>query len=77
MMSDGLILILILVILIVFVMGGKMVYWKMRSDNGYNMGRNHMLDLGFTDEDLERNQDDADKELYIFRKPSKRNDKKQ
>ena len=47
----------------------------MQSDNGYNMGRNYMHDLGFSDEDINRNKDDADRELYVFRKPIERNNK--
>ena len=54
--------------LIVWYLGFRRLYWRMRSDNGYNMGRNHMLHLGFTDEDVNRGQDDADEDLYIFRK---------
>ena len=45
----------------------------MRSDNGYNMGRNHMHDLGFSDEDINRGQDDADADLYVFRKKQMKN----
>ena len=48
------------------------LYWKMRSDNGYNMGRNHMLDMGFTDDDIQKGQDDADREMYVFRKPNEK-----
>lgn len=48
------------------------LYWKMRSDNGYNMGRNHMHDLGFSDEDIEQGQDDEDAEYYVFRKKHRR-----
>lgn len=48
------------------------LYWKMRSDNGYNVGRNHMHDLGFSDEDIEQGQDDEDAEYYVFRKKHRR-----
>lgn len=49
------------------------LYWRMRSDNGYNMGRNHMHELGFDDEDIENGQDDEDADLYVFRKKNKHN----
>ena len=65
---EGFIALLILIFLIVFVVVGGRLYWRMRADNGYNMGRNYMREMGFTDEDIRRNQDDADRELYVFRK---------
>lgn len=48
------------------------LYWRMRSDNGYNMGRNHMHDLGFDDEDINHGQDDVDANLYVFREKQNR-----
>ena len=65
---EGIIALLILIFLIGFVVVGGRLYWRMRADNEYNMGRNYMREMGFTDEDIRRNQDDADKELYVFRK---------
>ena len=70
MTGEGILIILMLAVMIVIVLGGMRLYWKMRADNGYNMGRNYMHDLGFTDEDINHGQDDADKELYVFRKPT-------
>lgn len=65
----------IIIFIVVFAAVGFVMrlYWRMRSDNGYNMGRNHMRDLGFDDDDIENGQDDEDADLYIFRK--KRGDK--
>ncbi len=49
------------------------VYQNIRSDSGYNVGRNHMHDLGFTDEDIKQDQDDADADMYVFRKQNNHN----
>lgn len=73
MTGEGILIILMLAVIVLIVLGGMRLYWRMRADNGYNMGRNYMHDLGFTDEDIKHGQDDPDKELYVFRKP---NDKK-
>ena len=70
--AEGIIGFILLVVIIVFVIVGLRLSWRMRSDNGYNMGRNYMRDLGFSDDDIKRNQDDADKELYVFRKPNEK-----
>ena len=72
--AEGIIGFILLVVIIVFVIVGLRLSWRMRSDNGYNMGRNYMRDLGFSDDDIKRNQDDADKELYVFRKPNEKKD---
>ena len=70
--AEGIIGFILLVVIIVFVIVGLRLSWRMRSDNGYNMGRNYMRDLGFSDDDIKRNQDDADKELYVFRKQNEK-----
>ena len=44
------------------------LYQRCRCDVGYNIGRNHMHELGFDDDDIENGQDDADADLYVFRK---------
>ncbi len=44
------------------------LYQRCRCDAGYNIGRNHMYELGFDDDDIENGQDDADADLYVFRK---------
>lgn len=44
------------------------LYQRCRCDAGYNIGRNHMHELGFDDDDIESGQDDADADLYVFRK---------
>lgn len=77
MTAEGILIILMLAVMITIVLGGMRIYWKMRSDNGYNMGRNYMHDLGFSDDDIKRNQDDADRELYVFRKPNDRKKEKE
>lgn len=64
---DKFIIILLIIGLMVLYMIIKRIYWGMRSDNGYNMGRNHMHDLGFDDNDIDRGKDDVDKDLYVFR----------
>lgn len=48
------------------------LYQRCRSDNGYNMGRNHMHELGFDDNDIQSGQDDEDADLYVFRKKNDR-----
>ena len=75
MTGEDILELLILAVMIIVVLGGMRLYWRMQSDNGYNMGRNYMRDLGFSDEDINRNKDDADRELYVFRKPIERNNK--
>jgi hypothetical protein len=65
---EGILIIIMLAVIVFIVLGGMRIYWRMRADNGYNMGRNYMHDLGFSDEDIDRGQDDPDKELYVFRK---------
>lgn len=49
------------------------LYQMIRGDAGFNIGRNHMHELGFDDDDIHRGQDDADADLYFFRKPQQRN----
>ena len=70
---DNLIYIAVIAVLVVIFMIASRLFWRMRSDNGYNMGRNHMHDLGFSDEDINRGQDDADADLYVFRKKQMKN----
>ncbi|MBQ1414157.1 MAG: hypothetical protein IIY93_13335 [Clostridia bacterium] len=65
---EGILGIVILIVLFLGVAYMQRLYWRMRSDNGYNMGRNHMHDLGFSDKDIEQGQDDEDADLYVFRK---------
>ena len=67
---DGILIIIMLAVIVFIVLGGMRLYWRMRADNGYNMGRNYMHDLGFSDKDIDGGQDDADRELYVFRKPT-------
>lgn len=64
---EGILIILMLAFIVAVVIGGMRLYWRMRADNGFNMGRNYMRDLGFSDDDIKRGQDDADAELYVFR----------
>ena len=59
---------MMLAFIVTVVIGGMRLYWKMRADNGFNMGRNYMHDLGFSDDDINRGQDDADAEFFVFRK---------
>ncbi|MGN0475570.1 MAG: hypothetical protein ACI4IJ_10815 [Acutalibacteraceae bacterium] len=47
------------------------IYQNCRSDNGYNIGRNHMHDLGFSDDDITHGKDDDDADMYVFRKPNR------
>lgn len=63
-------IILIAVIAVVTVL--MRIYQNCRSDNGYNMGRNHMHDLGFNDDDITRGKDDDDSDMYVFREPNNR-----
>lgn len=72
---EGILGIVIFIVVILLVMFGMRLYWKMRADNGYNMGRNYMHDLGFTDDDINRGQDDPDKDMYVFRKTADHNKK--
>lgn len=72
---DKIVYLVIFVVLVIFYFVISRLFWRMRSDNGYNMGRNHMRDLGFTDEDINRGQDDADADLYVFRKKQENNRK--
>ncbi len=44
------------------------LYNLIRSDAGFNIGRNHMHDLGFNDDVINHKQDDADADMYVFRK---------
>lgn len=46
------------------------LYQNIRGDAGYNVGRNHMHDLGFTDDDIRQGKDDDDADMYVFRKPN-------
>lgn len=70
--SDKIVFLIIFIVLVIVYFVISRLYWRMRSDNGYNMGRNHMHDLGFSDEDIKHNQDDADKDLYVFRKANEK-----
>lgn len=44
------------------------LYQNIRGDAGYNVGKNHMKDLGFDDDDITQGKDDADADMYVFRK---------
>lgn len=68
---DKLIYVMIIIVLIIVYVVISRLHWRMRSDNGFNMGRNYMRNLGFDDEDINRGQDDADAEFYIFREKQK------
>lgn len=65
----GLIIFIAVFLVVAFLMR---LYLRCRSDNGYNMGRNHMHELGFTDDDITQGKDDEDADMYVFRKPNKR-----
>ena len=43
---------------------------NIRGDAGYNVGRNHMHELGFTDDDIKQGKDDDDADMYVVRKPN-------
>ena len=77
MSKDQIIILVIIVGCFVIIALLQRLMWRMRSDNGYNMGRNHMHDLGFDDKDIEQGQDDVDASLYIFRKKVDRDHKKE
>ena len=64
--------IIILVLLVAFVTITTRIYQNIRSDAGYNIGRNHMHDLGFSDDDITHGKDDDDADMYVFRTPNKR-----
>lgn len=72
---QGVLGLIIFVVLFLGVAYALRLFWRMRSDNGYNMGRNHMHDLGFSDEDINRGQDDEDADLYVFRQRQSREKK--
>ena len=62
---------IIFVIVAIFVVVIGRIYQHIRSDAGYNIGRNHMHDLGFTDEDMAAGKDDDDEDMYVFRKSNR------
>ena len=72
MSKDQIIILVIIVGCFVIIALLQRLMWRMRSDNGYNMGRNHMHDLGFDDEDINHGQDDVDANLYVFREKQNR-----
>lgn len=63
----GLIIFIVVFLAVAFLMR---LYIRCRSDNGYNIGRNHMHELGFNDDDINQGKDNADADLYVFRKPN-------
>ncbi len=72
---QGIMYIVIFIAMLVIVALVFRLYWCCRSDNGYNMGRNHMMDLGFTDEDIKAHKDDEDERFYVFRQPNRQGKK--
>ena len=62
--AEGIIGFILLVVIIVFVIVGLRLSWRMRSDNGYNMGRNYMRDLGFSDDDIKMRKKTGLNERY-------------
>lgn len=62
-------LIIIVLLVAIFTITTRL-YQNIRGDAGYNVGRNHMHDLGFTDDDIRQGKDDDDADMYVFRKPN-------
>lgn len=67
--------IIILILLVAIFVITTRLYQNIRGDAGYNMGRNHMHELGFDDDDITHSKDDADADMYVFRNTNKRSKK--
>lgn len=72
MAGSNLIGVLIVAIVIAIVLGAVFTFVKMGSIIGYNLGRNYLHKLGFSDEDINPDQYEEERDMYDYRRSNEK-----